>query len=260
MSERSRSADRRPRFVRPRARTLARWGVALAVGAALLLVGRRVPEALARAELFRVEAVELEGARFLTLDVAIRTAAVAPGASVWDDPAAWESRLEAHPLVRSVRVRRRLPATLVFEVVEEEPVALVPTPLLEPVDREGRFLPLDPAEHPLDLPVVRPAPPASGEAEPPSEVRIRPLTAAVERMSVEPAFHRQVSEVAQERDGSLRVRWGADPEVLFLLELPVDPLRIREGMRVLDAALESAPDRRPRAVDLRWADQVLVRY
>jgi hypothetical protein len=66
--------------------------------------------------------------------------------------------------------------------------------------------------------------------------------------------------VSQQRDGSLQVRWGAEPEITFLMSEGADPRRMGEGMRVLAHALEV--DRRgvPRAVDLRYADQVVVRY
>jgi hypothetical protein len=238
-------------------RRVLRWTVAGVTAAGVVLVGRRVPEALAEAEVFRVRAVELEGARYLPLDHAIRAAAIRAGASVWDDPHQWEERLEGLALVRDARVRRRLPSTLVFVIVEEEPVAFVPTPVLEPVDRDGRYLPLDPAAHKLDLPVLRPP---AGDSARPSEARLRPLARAVDRMRLEPIFHGRVSEVRAAPDGSLVVRWGADPEVLFHLDPDVDAERIRRGMTVLAHALEAAPERRPSAVDLRWADQIVVRY
>lgn len=240
-------------------RRVLRWSVAVLAVVVLVTLGRKVPEALAGSELFEVDGFALEGARFLTLDEAVTTAAVEPGASIWDDPSAWEARLEAHPLVRRAEVHRRLPGTLVFEVEEEEPVALVPTPVLEPVDGEGHYLPLDPATHRLDLPVVRPLR-ERGAPERPTEARVRPLARAVERMRRDPVFFGRVSEVSQQRDGSLQVRWGAEPEITFLMSEGADPRRMGEGMRVLAHALEV--DRRgvPRAVDLRYADQVVVRY
>lgn len=244
---------------RRRRRGWLRTIAALAAAAVLLVLGRRAAAALAGADIFRVEAIELEGARFLTLDDAIRTAAVEPGAGIWDDTGPWKARLTAHPLVRHVEVGRRLPGTLVLIIVEEEPVALVPTPILEPIDREGRYLPLDPAVHSLDLPVIRPVPTEAEEARP-SRARLQPLARAVERLRADPVFFSRTSEVRLERDGSLRIRWGADPEVFFRIDGVVDPLRIRQGVDVLVHALEADPGRRPRTVDLRFADQIVVRY
>jgi POTRA domain, FtsQ-type len=242
-----------------RARIL-RAAAALGGLALIVVLGRRLPEALAGMEAFRVDGFQLEGARFLSLDEAVRVAAVEPGASVWDDRAPWEARLAAHPLVHGVRVRRRLPSTLVFVVDEEEPVALVPTPTLEPVDHEGRYLPLDPARHGLDLPVVRPGDDRSADGKRPAEVTVRPLARAVERMREHPLFFGQVSEVSEERDGSIRVRWGGGPEIDFRFGRTVELRRIEQGLLVLSHALSRDAARAPRSVDLRFADQVVVRY
>ena len=53
-------------------------------------------------------------------------------------------------------VGRRLPGTLVVNVVEIEPVALAPQAngTLVPIDLAGRPLPYDPAEAPADLPIA----------------------------------------------------------------------------------------------------------
>lgn len=233
--------------------------VVVAVLALILVGGRRLSAAVAEADVFRVDGFEIEGARFLTLDEAIVAAGVAEGASVWDDHTAWELGLASHPLVRRAHVRRRLPSTLVLVVEEEEPVALVPTPVLEPVDRDGRYLPLDPGLHRLDLPVVRPRP-TTGSDERPSQAGILPLTRALDRLRADPQFFNRVSELSVDADGSLRVRWGADPEVEFQFDAVVDPARVRQGVEVLAHALEAEPGRRPRAVDLRFADQIVVRY
>lgn len=231
----------------------------VAVVAATVLVGvRKLSAAAADAPLFEVDTFELEGARFITLDEAIAAAGVAPGASVWDDALAWELALAEHPLVRTADVRRRLPNTLVFVVDEEEPVALVPTPVLEPVDRDGRYLPLDPAMHRLDLPVLRPRVAAGADARP-TRASIVPLTRALERLRADPQFFGKVSEIGFGADGHLRVRWGADPEVVFQFDPVFDPVRVREGVDVLAHALQAEPDRRPREIDLRYADQVVVR-
>ncbi len=251
-------APRRPFWTPELARGAVRVSAVLAVTALVLAGGRKLSAAVADAALFEVDAFELEGARFITLDEAVAAAGVVEGASVWDDALAWEMALAAHPLVRSADVRRRLPSTLVFVVEEEEPVALVPTPVLEPVDRDGRFLPLDPALHRLDLPVVRPRLPAGGEARP-TRASIAPLTRALERLRADPQFFGKVSEVSLAADGHLQVRWGADPEVVFRFDPVFDPARVRDGVEVLAHALTSAPDRRLREIDLRFADQVVVR-
>src|SRR5688572_25085867 len=122
------------------------------------LVGLGAPHALravAASELFRVREVQLSGGRYLTLAEAAEWTAVSPDAHLWDDAAGWVARLAEHPLVRVAEVRRRLPGTLVLVVEEREPVALAVAGTLEPVDAEGRLLPLDPSALSLDLPLIK---------------------------------------------------------------------------------------------------------
>src|SRR6185436_6494915 len=99
---------------------------------------------LAHLDFFRVRRIELQGASHLSVEEAEEAVAIPQGSSVWDDPSEWEARLARHPLVREAHVERRLPRTLVLVVTERDPVALLPTPMLVPVDAEGRVLPLDP--------------------------------------------------------------------------------------------------------------------
>ena len=114
----------------------------------------QLPRTLAEVEWFRVRAVRVDGVQHLSAEEVERIAAVPADANLWDDPEPVAARVRAHPLVKDVVVARRLPGTLWFRVVEREPVALLPTPTLEPVDVEGRRLPLDPARLHLDLPVL----------------------------------------------------------------------------------------------------------
>src|SRR5688572_21190698 len=93
------------------------WGVPRAPAAAL-----KARTALAQVDWFRVRSVRVEGVRYLTTDEIERVAGVPPDANLWDDVAPVVARLGAHPLVREVSIRRRLPGTLVVEVEERRPV------------------------------------------------------------------------------------------------------------------------------------------
>ena len=227
----------------------------LAVASAAL--ASRLPEALARMELFRVREVRLQGNRFLTQEEAARTVALPPGANVWDDLSAWEERLAAHPLVKEAKVRRRLLGTLVAEVVEREPVALVPSPTLEPVDAEGRILPIDPARHRLDLPILTPW--GSGGEEVLTLTQRRILAAEVARLGeADPELVARLSELSLDRRGDLRARiW--EPAVTLSLPLGLPSRRIREGFAALADAGERFEGRAATDLDLRYQDQVVVR-
>lgn len=245
--------------VRSRNRLGALVRVLLVVAAAaLVVVGvRRAPDALARVALFDVATVRVEGARLVPDWEILEWAAIPDTANLWHDRTPWEAAVSAHPGVRQVRIRRDLPATLVVEVQEREPIAFVATPLLEPVDLEGHILPVDPSRIRLDLPVVRLLPAPDDEGPPPPH-RLRPSVEAVARLSENPAFHVRLSELREEPDGSATALWGSSPGLEVRLQLPVDPVRIEEGLEILMEELSIDTLATPIYLDLRWDDQVVV--
>lgn len=228
---------------------------ALAVGLAALV--SRAPEALAKVEAFRVTNVQLEGNRFLTQGQVDATLGLSSTASVWDDLGLLENRLRAHPLVEEASVARRFPGTLLLKVVERTPVALVANPTLEPVDASGRFLPIDPALHRLDLPLI-----TVGDRD-----RLETLSAAernlvageIARMAQgDPEFLARISEVALDPRGDLRAE-VYDPPMTMLFRPNLPSRRIQEGLRVLGDALIRFEGAGIADLDLRYEDQVVVR-
>lgn len=192
---------------------------------------------------FRVRRVVIEGTRYAAPDEIVSRLAVDTSVSIWDGVSPLVSRVEAHPQVRSARIRRRFPGTLVVEVTEHRPVALVSTPTgLTVADAMGRTLPVDPTVVDVDLPVV----------EGRDTLVLRVLGEVQEAL---PALHARVSEVR---------RVTAD-EVVFTLP----SLRIRTAAAVsvqrLSEALAVQQDLVARArpaleLDLRFRDQVVARF
>ena len=220
--------------------------------------GGRIPAAVVDMQIFRVEDVEVRGLRYLEEADVVELLALAPETSIWSDKAPWAERVAAHPLVKDVRVSRRLPDGLLVVVTERTPIALGPTPTLEPMDAEGRRLPLDPSEFRLDLPVIQTSRrPPRGSRHFPSEVRR--LAAEVEHlMASDTTFLQLTSSVAWEAPGAVVVRW-AEPEVEFLLPPQASPARLREGLGALADAASRTREGMPDVIDLRFADQVVVR-
>lgn len=232
------------------ARTAVRLVAALA-GALVLGAGAaRVPELLAGMEAFRLDGFRLEGARFVTLEEALATVRPPPDASVWDDAGPWIAPLRDHPLVESVEVRRRLPDSLVLHVTEVEPVALVATPVLAPVGADGRLLPIDPSRHRLDLPLLRT----------PDREASAVLAGELQRLGeADPSFVSMLSELIREESGDVVALWG-QPGVAIRFRPPLPGARLEQAMAVIADASARYPDRRLRAVDLRYAEQVVVRF
>jgi hypothetical protein len=260
--------------------TMPRVLLLLVVGlgtVALLLGVGRVAKALTQVEWFHVRTVELEGNRYLGQEEAMAHLSLSSQRSVWDDLEPVEARLRSHPLVLEARVRRRPPSTLILTVTERDPVAFLPTPVLAPVDRDGRRLPIDPSEHPLDLPLLQAgtegwngagtggtvspgAPDGEGGDGTLTPVQLRILAGEVSRLgALEPDVAASLSDAALDRWGDVILRLS-EPAVEIRYRPPLAPGRLREGLQVLGDALDRAPERRPRAVDLRFEDQVVVRY
>ncbi len=225
------------------------------VGWGLSLAAPHVPRTLAELEWFRVRELRVEGIRYITADEVERIAAVPIEANIWDDPSPIEARVRAHPLVGEASVVRRIPGTLVVRIEEREPVALLPTPALEPVDRDGRRLPLDPARLGLDLPLIQPRRSHPGAA---TAAALAPATREIARLAeVDPTLWANLSVVTT--DGAHDVELElADPAVRLLTRIPLTPVRLREALAVLSDAT-GRTDEPPATLDLRFADQVVVR-
>ncbi len=239
---------------RSTARRLLRRGAPAALAAGVgagaiwggLQLGRLLP-------VFQVEQVGVEGTRHLTKEQVRAAAGVEGAVSVWEDRARMAARLEDHPMVRSARVERALPATLVIRIEEAAPVGLVASPVVMAVDRRGDVLPLDPTEPILDLPVLR---------------VVGSLATASWGMRVLARDVGHLADVAPEVFAVLAEARLDDREATLLLgdsglavryRPPISQRRLRDAIIAINDASSRMPDRGVREVDLRFEDQVVVR-
>jgi len=236
-------------------RRLLRIGLWLSVAGGVALAAAWLPDALAEIEYFRATEFDVVGNRIVDLDQVLETAAIPPYASVFDMADSWEARLEQHPLIRKAEITRVLPRTLVLTIEEKVPVALAAGLLLGPVDRDGQVLPLDPAEHRMDLPLLR----AAGTLGDLSTSQLRILAMEVERLTKDdPSFMAAVSEIALDEKGDATVVVEGDVHVRY--RPPLSHRRLRDGLTVLEDAGRRRPGQQTAIVDLRYADQVVVSY
>ena len=246
-----------------------RWGgVALASLIATALAAAS-PHALRRVDGFRVAHVEVRGTRLMDPSAAVVAVAVPAGATVFDDFSPWRDRLLDHPLVADVRVTRRLPDTIVLDITETEPLALVRTPELRPVDVRGRILPVPPGDSPLDLPVVGGLV-TIGEDGRAGDAALHALLATLATVrAAEPSLAEWVSEVTPAGEDGVRLllRWPERAEIL--LSRSPDAAQLARLALVL-SDLAATPDRavedtvphmeisRLERLDARFRDQVVV--
>jgi cell division protein FtsQ len=200
------------------------------------------PRLLAQLAYFRVRRVEIVGAKFVQPSDILGRLHVDTLSSVWQPAAPLEERIASHPGVRSVRVGRRLPGTLVVEITERWPVALVPTPSgLVPIDERGAALPIDLTRTTVDAPIMA--------------YRDAGLFRLLGRLHAEaPELYARVSEVGRTsgdevwlRISSVLVRAMTDVSVERLAEVgPVEQDLARRQLRAVE-------------IDLRYRDQVIAR-
>jgi hypothetical protein len=138
---------------------LSRPGWRILGGLALIaLLGMGAVQLFGRMDFFRVRAVEVRGARNLRPEAVVRRLPVRRGESIFDDLDPVRRAADLIPGLRSVRVGRRLPGTLVVTVQEIEPVAYVMRRgRLEFVGANGEVLQLDPTVSGPDLPLAEAA-------------------------------------------------------------------------------------------------------
>lgn len=200
------------------------------------------PLFLRRMAFFRLRRVEIVGTRYLSPSDILARLHVDTMASVWDPTAPLERRVAAHPQIRAVTIQRKLPGTLVVDVVERIPVALIATPNgFQAYDERGVALPIDPARILIDAPVAAQR----------DRVLFRLLAAM---RSDAPTLYGRVSEIRR-----------VGPEEL-VLQLTSELVRAMKDVTV-DRLAEIEPvetdlaRRRLRAteIDLRYRDQVIAR-
>ena len=239
MSEASASSDGGRRFT-------SRWRwLAVAIGV-LLLVGLPFwgPRALRHLAFFRVRRVEILGARYTPPSELLDRLKVDTTRSVWDPLGPLEARLRSHAQIESVTVSRKLPGTLVVQVTERHPVALVNGPGgLRAVDERGRRLPLDPSKTPVDAPIVTAAP---------RDTIVYHLIGAMQREA--PALYARLSSIRA---------IGTDELVLQISDLSVRAMTNVTLTRLgdIEPVERDLMRRQLRAaeLDLRYRDQVIAR-
>ena len=227
--------------------------LALMVAAIGFSVPIWVPRLLATLPAFQIWELRVVGTEHVPPEE-IRALAVAPDASLWDDPETWEERVRAHPMVREATVRRERFRTFEVAVVERRPVALVATPELRPVSGDAYVLPLEPTAAPLDLPIIRG--PVETEGGFVADPATRELILALSRMDrTQSDFTSLISEAGPAAEGGFLFLLlpGAGAEVVLL---PRDrPLRALDRISI---ALGQIKDRRVERADARFRGQVVL--
>jgi len=215
------------------------------LGLALLVVASSIwwaPLVLRRMDFFRVRRVEIVGAHYVAPSDILSRLNVDTTASVWNPTKPLAARVARFPEIRTVEVRRKLPGTLVVEITERVPVALVAANGgLRVYDAHGVLLPIDPSRVMVDVPVLMQR----------DTALLRLLGAIRTGM---PALYGRVSSVRRSGNDEL------------VLQLKTGPVRAMQDVS-LDRLAEIDPVEadlarrqvRVAEIDLRYRDQVIAR-
>src|SRR5262245_17191847 len=112
----------------PTSRALPTGKLVLAIVAAFVALTASLwaPLLLRRMAYFRVRRVEIVGAHYVAPSDILSRLHVDTVASIWDPTKPLAERIASHPDIATAVVERKLPGTLVVQVTERIPVALVP--------------------------------------------------------------------------------------------------------------------------------------
>lgn len=237
--------------------TRRRLAAVFALAALGTAIAASAPSVLQRVDAFRVRRVEVRGTHFLAPHDALRQSGIDSTSNVFDDFEPARRALEEHPLIASARIEPHVPGTVRIYIEEAEPVALVATPELQPVDHTGRLLPVKPGLAPLDLPVisVRVAPHDGNVVEPPVLGVLNTLE-FIRRG--EPMLYDWISDAAPARGTGIRLTLRSPEGATAFVSNDPRQLRLRElRLALADLAARGELNRLSR-VDARWSGQIVV--
>lgn len=200
------------------------------------------PLLLRQLSFFRVRKVEIIGARYVSAAELMDRLHVDTTVSVWDPTTPLVARLAADPQLRKVSIRRKLPGTLVVEIQESLPIALVSTnDGLRVYDERGILLPIDLVRTPIDAPIL-----------PQRDLGLLHLLGVLRNEA--PTLYDRLSEIRITARDEVLLQFAGTP-VRAMRD--VSPARLAEIAPVEDdlarRGLHAAE------IDLRYRDQVIAR-
>ena len=171
--------------------------------------------------------------------------------------------LENSQYINKVKLIRRFPNRLEVMLTEREPVALVNMGRLIPIDQQGVFLPIEPSEFGIELPILTISSHASTERTGGSESKTMLdkngrllLEALLEFKRDKPELVDQISEFVLEENGKVAVI-TVDGPIKVVLGKWVN----KENMKYLEWMLAQVKDlnNKPSFVDLSYEGQIIVK-
>lgn len=236
---------------------------ALPVAAALLAVvlvtaaGAAVYSWLGHSRLFTVRDIDLNRCAYVTREEVSGMLSGVPQGNIW----ALSSqdigrRLQSHPWVRSVAVRKAFPDRLVVRIEERRPVAMINLDALYYVDDQGKIFKRLTSYDPKGFPILTGF--SQGDLKASDAVTARNLKRTLEllRATESGVLRQNVSEVHFDaQDGYTLVTRDSG------IQLKIGTMDIREAMQRIEEAMPklSSVGQARGIVDLKTAGRIFVR-
>ena len=130
-------------------------GVTFLVITTSLLIFFKITIWLQTHKAFLLKEVKIEGTRFIAEEELRSSIQVDSTKTIFStDLKAISTQVRKHPLVKNVKVSRRLPSSIIVEIFEKEPLALLYESSLLAVDETGTILPDIKLEMLHDFPII----------------------------------------------------------------------------------------------------------
>ena len=171
--------------------------VCIALAAIARYMGVPVVRAVSKHPIFHVREVLVEGAQYLDSEKLFNAAQIKPGTNIFDlDLMSSARNLKSEFTAEKFTVFRRLPYTVVIEVHERKPVALLNMKTLIGVDSNGVALPHIGADMIDTLPIITGIKAVSSLTDSTTQERIVSGIRMLEQISKEaPSVYSRISEV-----------------------------------------------------------------
>jgi len=250
--------SRTKRQKRESVRAMLRRVVALVVMGGLIVGAMYLYDYATTAESFAITSVELRGlTRIEPGDIEAMLEDLKGQNIILAPLNNCEARIEAHPRVKLVSVRRVLPDRIVCEVEEREPVALIFTDRFMEVDQSAMIMAEDDYAALLDLPIITGL--ESEEVRPGRISKSRDLALALHALelcrTLGDGLVEDISELSVSRNGITIKSLSNDCSIVLGHE--DYEKRLKKYFFLRDTIKDR--DREPRLIDLRFNDQIVVR-
>lgn len=236
-------------------------GLVLLILTSCVLISLKMLKWLVAQNAFALKEVRFLGTRFINEDELLSLINIDTTRHIFGlDLDAIEKRASLHPLVKEARASRRIPGSIIVEVTEREPLAVLNRPATGPipVDPEGNLLTRFPLQMLHDYPIISNLA-LQNDGSAPSDELSKILNFLEKMREHQFTLYSQISEISYSKKLGIYIYWAEDAIPVFW----GDGQFLTKGQHLM-AFIRNVWERNSAIshleyVDLRFKDQVVVK-